>query len=116
MICCFHGWYNSSIINSIDGLLSQLEKYSFGDNGVVSKYSVPIIKESLSKALDAGTSSNPIAKTRNAIVGALREVIDGYDENDSDLTVADLLSIGFNKVLRGIGCFGCREIGYNHIL
>jgi hypothetical protein len=79
-----------------------MEKYSFGDKGIISKFNVPVIKQSLSKGLNAGTSSNPIAKTRNAIVGAMREVIDGYDEDDSDLTVADLLSIGFNKVLRGI--------------
>ncbi len=68
----------------------------------MSKFNVPIIKESLSKSLNAGTSSNPIAKTRNAIVGALRGVIGSYDEDDRNSTVADLISLGLEQALRGI--------------
>ncbi len=102
MICCLNGWYNSSIIDSVDDIFINLEKYSLGDQGVVSKFSVPIIKQSLSKPLGAGTRSNPIAKTRNAVVGALRGVIGSYDEDDSDLTIADLISLGLDQALRGI--------------
>ena len=81
-----------------------MEEYSYGSKGVISKFSVPIIGDSLSKALGAGKSSNPIAKTRNAIVGAMQAVIDSHDDNtEGDLTVADLIAFGIGDVLSGIG-------------
>ena len=50
-----------------------------------------------------GTSSNPIAKTRNAVVGAMRAVIDSYDSAaEGDLTVADIIADQLGEVLRGI--------------
>jgi len=80
-----------------------VEEWSYGSKGVLAKFSAPIIGESLPKALDAGKSSNPIAKTRNAVVGAMRTVIDSYDNAaEGEFTVADLIAFGLRDVLSGI--------------
>ena len=59
LICLLVPNTYSSIVDAVDGLFSQVEKYSFGSEGVVAKFSVPVIKESLAKGLNAGMSSNP---------------------------------------------------------
>ena len=63
-----------------------------------------MVKTSLSDGLNAGKSSNPIAKTRNAVVGAMRGVINSYKSTaDGDnLTVADIIASELSNVLRGI--------------
>ena len=99
-ICSLVSKTYSSIVDAVDGLFSQLEKYSFGSEGVVAKFSVPVIKESLAKGLNAGMSSNPIAKTRNAVVGAMRAVISSYEKEE--LTVADLIALELGRVLSGV--------------
>ncbi len=78
-----------------------MEEWSYGRKGVLSKFSAPIIGDALPKALNAGKSSNPIAKTRNAVVGAMRGVIDGYNDADES-TVADIIASTLDKVLSGI--------------
>ena len=45
-------------------------------------------------------SSNPIAKTRNAVVGAMRAVISSYEKEE--LTVADLIALELGRVLSGV--------------
>ncbi len=90
-------------MSAVDGLLSEVEKYSFGRNGVISKFSAPVVKTSLSDGLNAGKSSNPIAKTRNAVVGAMRGVMESYKSTDGNsLTVADIIASGLSDVLRDI--------------
>jgi hypothetical protein len=91
-----------AIVKAVDGLFSQVEKFSFGKNGVVSKFSAPVVATSLANGLNAGKSSNPISKTRNAVVGAMRGVIDSYNDESGDLTVADLIAMGLNDVLNEI--------------
>lgn len=102
LICLLVPNTYSSIVDAVDGLFSQVEKYSFGSEGVVAKFSVPVIKESLAKGLNAGMSSNPIAKTRNAVVGAMRAVISSYDGDKEKLTVADLIALELGKALGGV--------------
>jgi hypothetical protein len=91
-------------VSAVDGILSEVEKYSFGRNGVISKFSAPVVKTSLSDGLNAGKSSNPIAKTRNAVIGAMRGVMESYKSTDesNSLTVADIIASGLSDVLRDI--------------
>lgn len=91
-----------AIVKAVDGLFSEVEKYSFGKNGVISKFSAPVVKTSLADGLNAGKSSNPISKTRNAVIGAMRAVIDSHKDDSGDLTVADLIADGLNEVLSEI--------------
>ena len=91
-----------AIVKAVDGLFSEVEKYSFGKNGVISKFSAPVVKTSRADGLNAGKSSNPISKTRNAVIGAMRAVIDSYKDDNGDLTVADLIALGLSEVLSEI--------------
>jgi hypothetical protein len=101
---CLDVFFSRAIVGAVDGLFSEVEKYSFGPNGVISKFSAPVVKTSLSDGLNAGKSSNPIAKTRNAVVGAMRGVIGSYKSTDdsNSLTVADIIAFGLSDVLRKI--------------
>ena len=77
---------------------------SFGRNGVVTKFDVPMIGRKISQSLKAGTNDDFLAKARRTVVGAMKSRLSSYEDNgDSTSTVADILAAELNVLLGSNG-------------
>ena len=99
-----------SIIKAIDGVFETAEKYSLGRQGIVTKFSGPIIGPAIPKALKAGTNDHFLAQARRKVVGGMETAISQYVDDGGDSTVADLLAGILDEAL-GDGGIGILQKG-----
>ncbi|GAX18396.1 hypothetical protein FisN_2Lh003 [Fistulifera solaris] len=88
------------IIDALDDVFKTAEEASVGENGIITRFPVPFIRNGLGDALGAGTSNNILAKGRNKVIPFLQEGLDSF-EGKTD-TVGDVLARLMDKALDAV--------------
>lgn len=88
-----------AIVDSIDRLFRPVSEMTLGRKGAVTEFPVPFIGSAIGKSLGAGSSDNFMEKARRTVKGALEQVLDAYDVNDKESTVADLIAKALTDLL-----------------
>lgn len=78
------------IIDALDDVFKTAEEASVGENGIITRFPVPFIRNGLGDALGAGTSNNILAKGRNKVIPFLQVGLNSF-EGKTD-TVGDVLA------------------------
>ena len=81
-----------AIASAIDSLFRPVNELTMGRKGVITQFPVPFVGTAISRALKAGSSDNFLEKARRAVKGTLDQILDTYDVNDGNSTVADLIA------------------------
>ncbi len=88
------------IIDALDDVFETAEEASVGENGIVTRFPVPFIRNGLGDALGAGTSNNILAKGRNKVIPFLQVGLNSF-EGKTD-TVGDVLARLMDKALDAV--------------
>ncbi len=88
------------IIDALDDVFETAEEASVGENGIITRFPVPFIRNGLGDALGAGTSNNILAKGRNKVIPFLQEGLNSF-EGKTD-TVGDILARLMDKALDAV--------------
>jgi hypothetical protein len=81
-----------AIVDSVDSLFKTVNDLTLGRQGIVTTFPLPFIGTSVSRALKAGSSDNFIEKARRTVKGTLDQILNTYQVDDGDSTVADLIA------------------------
>lgn len=81
-----------AVVNAIDNLFKQVNDLTLGRQGIVTTFAMPFIGTAVSRALNAGSSDNFLEKARRTVKGTLDEILNTYEVDDGESTVADLIA------------------------
>ena len=81
-----------AIVDAVDGLFKSVNDLTLGRQGIVTTFPMPFIGTAVSRSLKAGSSDNFIEKARRTVKGTLDEVLNTYEVDDGNSTVADLIA------------------------
>ena len=81
-----------AIVDSVDSLFKSVNDLTLGRQGIVTTFPMPFIGTAISRSLKAGSSDNFIEKARRTVKGTLDQVLNTYEVDDGDSTVADLIA------------------------
>ena len=81
-----------AIVDSVDSLFKSVNDLTLGRQGIVTTFPMPFIGTAISRSLKAGSSDNFLEKARRTVKGTLDQVLNTYEVDDGDSTVADLIA------------------------
>lgn len=81
-----------AIVNAVDSLFKSVNDLTLGRQGIVTTFPLPFIGTSVSRSLKAGSSDNFLEKARRTVKGTLDQILNTYEVDDGDSTVADLIA------------------------
>jgi hypothetical protein len=81
-----------AIVDAVDSLFKSVNDLTLGRQGIVTTFPLPFIGTSVSRSLKAGSSDNFLEKARRTVKGTLDQILNTYEVDDGDSTVADLIA------------------------
>ena len=81
-----------AIVNAVDSLFKSVNDLTLGRQGIVTTFPVPSVGTAISRSLKAGSSDNFLEKARRTVKGTLDQILNTYEVDDGDSTVADLIA------------------------
>ena len=88
-----------AIVNAVDRLFKAVNDLTLGRKGIVTNFPMPFIGNAIGRSMGAGSADNFLEKARRTVKGTLDEILNTYDVDDGDSTVADLIANVLTDVL-----------------
>ena len=81
-----------AVVNTVDRLFKSVNDLTLGRQGIVTTFPMPFIGTAISRSLKAGSGDNFLEKARRSVKGTLDEILNTYEVDDGESTVADLVA------------------------
>ena len=93
----------TAIIDAVDGLFKSFNDLTLGKQGIVTTFPLPFIGTAVSQSMRAGSPDNFLEKARRAVKDTLFDILNTYQVDDGESTVADLIANVLTDLLGDLG-------------